>query len=70
MTKLRITQIKSRSGLDKRQIANLRSLGLRRIRHTVEVEKTPVSELIQALTRYTVGVLKGIGVGGICSSDS
>ncbi|MBP3236222.1 MAG: 50S ribosomal protein L30 [Bacteroidales bacterium] len=56
MTKLRITQIKSRSGLDKRQIANLRSLGLRRIRHTVEVEKTPVSEGMVRKVQHVVVV--------------
>lgn len=56
MTKLRITQIKSRSGLDKRQIANLRSLGLRSIRHTVEVEKTPVSEGMVRKVQHVVVV--------------
>ena len=56
MTKLRITQIKSRRGLDKRQIANLRSLGLRRIRHTVEVEKTPVSEGMVRKVQHVVVV--------------
>jgi large subunit ribosomal protein L30 len=33
-----VTQRKSRNGADKRQIDTLRSLGLRRIGHTVEVQ--------------------------------
>jgi len=44
MAKLRITQIKSRSGATKRQIANLQSLGLRKLHQTVEVELNPVSK--------------------------
>jgi large subunit ribosomal protein L30 len=36
-----VTQRKSRNGSDQRQIATLRSLGLRRIGHTVEVSDTP-----------------------------
>jgi len=38
---IRVTQRKSRNGSDKRQLATLRSLGLRRINHTVEVQDTP-----------------------------
>ena len=41
MTTLKITQRKSRNGSDKRQTDTLRSLGLRRIGHTVEKEDTP-----------------------------
>ena len=44
MAKLRITQIKSKSGATKRQIANLESLGIRRMHQTVEVEVTPVTK--------------------------
>ena len=44
MAKLRITQIKSKSGATKRQIANLESLGIRRMHQTVEVELTPVTK--------------------------
>jgi len=39
--KLRVTQHRSRNGSDKAQLATLRSLGLRHIRHTVEVTDTP-----------------------------
>jgi large subunit ribosomal protein L30 len=38
---VRITQRKSRNGSDRRQLETLRSLGLRRIGHTVEHEDTP-----------------------------
>ena len=41
MSALRVTQRKSRNGADKRQLATLRSLGLRRIGQTVEVSDTP-----------------------------
>jgi large subunit ribosomal protein L30 len=41
MSTLRITQRKSRNGCDKRQLDTLRSLGLRRINHTVEQNDTP-----------------------------
>ena len=44
MAKLRITQIKSKSGATKRQIANLESLGIRRMHQTVEVEVPPVTK--------------------------
>ena len=42
MAKVKITQIKSRSGATKRQIANLASLGIHRIHQSVEVELNPV----------------------------
>ena len=38
--KIRLTQILSPIGFDKRQETTLRGLGLRRIRHTVEVPDT------------------------------
>ncbi len=41
MASLKVTQRKSRNGCDKRQLDTLRSLGLRRIGHTVEVGDTP-----------------------------
>ncbi|MBQ7194962.1 MAG: 50S ribosomal protein L30 [Bacteroidales bacterium] len=43
MAKLRITQVVSKNGETKRQIANLRTLGIRKMHQTVEVEKTPVT---------------------------
>ena len=44
MAKLKITQIKSKSGATKRQIANLESLGIRKMHQTVEVEVNPVTK--------------------------
>ncbi len=41
MSGLKVTQRKSRNGCDQRQLDTLRSLGLRRIGHTVEVKDTP-----------------------------
>ena len=41
MSKLRITQRRSRNGARPRQLETLRSLGLRRIGHTVEHQDTP-----------------------------
>jgi large subunit ribosomal protein L30 len=41
VTTLHVTQTKSSNGSDKRQKDTLRSLGLRRIRHTVEVPDSP-----------------------------
>jgi large subunit ribosomal protein L30 len=38
---VRITQVKSRNGANRRQLDTLRSLGLRRIGHTVEHEDSP-----------------------------
>ena len=43
MAKLRITQVRSTNGETKRQITNLRTLGIRRMNQTVEVEKTPIT---------------------------
>ena len=44
MAKIKITQIKSKNGATKRQIANLRCLGIHRLHQTVEVELTPVTK--------------------------
>jgi large subunit ribosomal protein L30 len=41
MSNLRITQRRSRNGADKSQIATLRSLGLRKIGHSVERPDSP-----------------------------
>ena len=41
MSKLIVTQRRSRNGADQRQIDTLRSLGLRRIGHSVEHTDTP-----------------------------
>ncbi len=44
MAKVKITQIKSKNGATKRQIANLKSLGIHRLHQTVEVELTAESK--------------------------
>ena len=44
MSKVRVTQIKSKNGATKRQIANLASLGIHRMNHSVEIELNPVSQ--------------------------
>ena len=58
MAKLRITQIISKNGETRRQIANLRALGIRRMNQTVEVEDTPITrghlEKIHHLVKYEV----------------
>ena len=38
---IRVRQVRSAIGYDRRQRATLRGLGLRRINHSVEVEDTP-----------------------------
>ena len=43
MAKYRITQVVSKNGSTQRQIANLRTLGIRKMHQTVEVEKNPVT---------------------------
>jgi len=40
MAKLKLTQINSKNGQQKGQIATLRCLGIRKMHQTVEVEKT------------------------------
>ena len=58
MAKLRITQIISSNGETKRQIANLRCLGIRRMHQTVEVEQNPITmgmlQKIAHLVKYEV----------------
>jgi large subunit ribosomal protein L30 len=39
--KLKVTQVRSTIGFNKKQKDVVRSLGLRRIRHTIEVPDTP-----------------------------
>jgi large subunit ribosomal protein L30 len=53
---LRVTQQRSRNGANKRQLATLRSLGLRRIGHTVEVEDTAQARGMLHAVRHLVTV--------------
>ena len=43
MAKLKLTQVISKNGETKRQIANLRCLGIRKLNQSVEIEDNPVS---------------------------
>jgi len=53
---LKVTQRKSRNGCDKRQLDTLRSLGLRRIGHTVELADTPQARGMIHKVRHLVEV--------------
>ena len=49
--KIRVRQVKSQIGYDRKQRATLRGLGLRRMHHCVEVEDTPaVRGMIKKVT--------------------
>ena len=54
MAKVKITQVKSKNGATKRQIANLVSLGIHRLHQTVEVELTPVTMGMIETVRHLV----------------
>jgi large subunit ribosomal protein L30 len=56
MAKLRITQVKSTNSATERQIATLASLGLRRIRQTVEREVNPVTSGMVEKIRHLVTI--------------
>jgi large subunit ribosomal protein L30 len=53
---IRLTQRKSRNGCDQRQLATLRSLGLRRIGHSVEVSDSPQIRGMIAKVRHLVEI--------------
>ena len=56
MAKLRITQVKSKNGATKRQIANLASLGIHRLHQSVEVELTPITKGMIEKVRHLVTI--------------
>ena len=56
MAKVKITQLKSKNGATKRQIANLESLGIHKLHQTVEVELTPVTKGMVEKVRHLVNV--------------
>ncbi len=56
MKSLKITQIRSRIGFDRKQALAIRGLGLRRIRHTVEVVDTPATRGLILKVRHLVKV--------------
>jgi large subunit ribosomal protein L30 len=52
----KVTQIKSKNGSTHRQLETLRSLGLRRIGHTVEVKDSPQSRGMLHRVRHLIKV--------------
>jgi large subunit ribosomal protein L30 len=55
---VKVTQFKSRNGSDKSQLATLRSLGLRRIGHVVDIEDTPQARGMVHRVRHLVRVVE------------
>jgi large subunit ribosomal protein L30 len=53
--RIRITQVKSAIGYDRRQRATLRGLGIRRMNQTVELEDTPA---VRGMVRSIPHLLK------------
>jgi large subunit ribosomal protein L30 len=56
MKSLKVTQVRSGIGFDKKQTLALRGLGLRRIRHVVEVKDTPANRGLILKVRHLVTV--------------
>jgi len=58
--RVRVTQLKSHIGFNKSQKVVLKSLGLRRIRHSVTVEDTPSIRGMLRDVRHLVAVEEGV----------
>ncbi len=56
MSALKVTQVKSKIGSDQAQLDTLRSLGLRRIGHTVEVKDNPQTRGMLHRVRHLIQV--------------
>lgn len=56
MSEFTVTQTKSKNGSDQKQLDTLRSLGLRRIGHTVQVKDTPQARGMLHRVRHLVKV--------------
>ena len=54
--RLKITQVKSTIGFDKKQATVIQSMGLRRIGHTVELPDTPATRGMILKVRHLVTV--------------
>jgi large subunit ribosomal protein L30 len=54
--RLKVTQVRSGIGFDRKQSLALRGLGLRRLRHTVEVVDTPSTRGLILKVRHLVVV--------------
>jgi large subunit ribosomal protein L30 len=59
MAALTVTQRRSSNGSNKRQLDTLRSLGLRRIGHSVEVNDCPQARGMLHAVRHLVEVTEG-----------
>jgi large subunit ribosomal protein L30 len=59
MASLTVTQLRSRNGANSKQLDTLRSLGLRRIGHTVQVNDTPQARGMLHAVRHLVEVKEG-----------
>jgi large subunit ribosomal protein L30 len=59
MAALTVTQRRSRNGSNKKQLDTLRSLGLRRIGHTVELEDCDQTRGMLHAVRHLVEVKEG-----------
>lgn len=57
--RIRLRQIRSAIGYDRRQRATLRGLGLRRVRHSVEVPDTPAVRGMISRVRHLIDVEEG-----------
>jgi large subunit ribosomal protein L30 len=57
--RVRVKQVKSAIGYNRRQRATLRGLGLRRLNHTVEVEDTAATRGMIGKVTHLVTVLEG-----------
>ncbi|MBW2273305.1 MAG: 50S ribosomal protein L30 [Deltaproteobacteria bacterium] len=57
--RIRVKQVKSAIGYNRRQRATLRGLGLRRLNHTVEVEDTAATRGMINKVTHLVMVLEG-----------
>jgi len=62
--RLKITQIRSGIGFDKKHTVVLRGLGLRRIRHTVEVPDTAGIRGMLHKVRHLITVEAGVAATG------
>jgi len=54
--RIKVTQLRSGIGFDKKQSQALQGLGLRRIRHTVEVPDTPATRGLILHVRHLVTI--------------
>ena len=54
--RIKVTQLRSTIGFDRKQALAMRGLGLRRIRHTVELQDTPETRGLILKVRHLVKV--------------